>query len=141
MAALALDTSVVVPALLAWHEHHARALALVRAALGGDEPLVLPVAVLVESFAVMTRLPAPWRLSPVDAHALLSGAFRSRAHVVGLDGAEGWDVLDAALGAGIAGGTTYDAQIAACARKAGASRIATFNRRDFARLGLEILVP
>ncbi len=141
MGAVALDTSVVVAALLAWHEHHARALPVVQAALAAEEPPILPLPVVVESFAVLTRLPAPWRLAPADAHALLARTFRARARVVGLDGPEAWDLLDAAIVSGTAGGATYDALVGACARKAGATRIATFDRRGFEHLGLEILVP
>lgn len=139
--ATALDTSVVVPALLAWHEHHTRALPVVQSALASADPPILPVPVLIESFAVLTRLPAPWRLAPSDAHALLTRAFRDRVRVVGLEGDLAWSLLDSALTSGFAGGVVYDALVAECARKGGADRVATFNRRDFERLGIEILVP
>jgi len=138
---IALDTSVVVPALLTWHEHHARALPIVQSALASVDPPILPLPVLIESFAVMTRLPAPWRLAPSDAHTLLTRAFRNRVRVIGLEEQESWSLLDSALAGGIAGGVVYDAVIAACARKGGADRIATFNRRDFERLGVGLLVP
>jgi predicted nucleic acid-binding protein len=140
MGALALDTSVIIPALLSWHEHHAAALPVVQAAFEGSEAPILPLPVLVEAFAVLTRLPPPWRVSSSDAHALLARTFRARARVVGIDGQEAWELLDAALASGVAGGATYDAHIAACARKAGASRLVTFNRKDFERLGIDLLV-
>jgi predicted nucleic acid-binding protein len=140
----ALDTSVIVPALLSWHEHHALALPVVRDALADAEGALLPLPVLVEAYAVLTRLPPPWRLRPRDAHRLLVETFRGRARVVGLGGDEGWALLDAALAGGVSGGATYDAHIAACARKGGAACLATFNRRDFERLDLgelALLVP
>lgn len=34
---LAIDTSVIVPALLSWHEHHTAALAVVQEALTGGQ--------------------------------------------------------------------------------------------------------
>lgn len=144
MAGLALDTSVVVPALLRWHEHHSRALPLIRTALSASTSVILPIPVLAEAFAVLTRLPHPWRVAPSDAHRLLSETFRDRARLVSIRGTDGWEMLDAALAAGISGGATHDAHIAACACKAGADRLATFNHRDFARLNLgdvELLVP
>ncbi len=144
MAGTALDTSAIVPALLTWHEHHAAALPLVRDALVADAPAILPVPALVETFAVLTRLPAPWRLRPADAHRLLEETFRGRARVVGLDGSEAWTLLDGALANEVSGGATYYAHIAACARKAGASHLATFNRRHFERLdlgGVALLIP
>ena len=144
MRGIALDTSVVIPALLSWHEHHHRALPVVQAALSSPEPVILPLPALIEAFAVMTRLPQPWRIKAADAHRLLQDTFRAEAQVVGLDGAATWSLLDAALAQEVSGGATYDAHIAACARKARAARLATFNRRHFERMDLGemvLLVP
>lgn len=132
----ALDTSVIVPALLAWHEHHAAALAAVQQAFGEHGPVLLPLPALVEAYAVMTRLPPPWRLAPATAHQLLDRTFRGRARLISLDEQDGWAMLDAALAQGVSGGATYDLHIAACARKARAARLVTFNRRHFERLDL-----
>lgn len=144
MGGTALDTSVIVPALLSWHEHHGAALPVVRDALASETPAILPLPALVEAFAVLTRLPAPWRLRPDDARRLLVESFRDRARVVGLDGDEAWALLDEALASDVSGGGTYDLHIATCARKAGAGRLATFNRRHFEPLdlgGVALLVP
>lgn len=140
----ALDTSVIVAALMSWHEHHAAALPVVQDALTEEGGVILPLPALVEAYAVITRLPAPWRLRADDAHRLLAETFRGKALVVGLEGDESWDLLDDALGNAVSGGATYDAHIAACARKAKASRLASFNRRHFERLDLgevDLLVP
>jgi len=140
----ALDTSVIVPALLAWHEHHGAALPVVQEALAGASPVILPLPALVEAFAVLTRLPPPWRVRPEDAHRLLADTFRGKARVVGLDGDEAWTFLDDALVGEVSGGATYDAHIAACVKKAGAARLATFNLRHFEHLDLgnvALLVP
>jgi len=140
----ALDTSVIVPAVLAWHEHHAVAVRVVRDALGAAERAIVPVPALVEAFSVLARLPPPWRIRPEDAHRLLAENFREGTRVVGLDGDEVWSLLDAALASQVAGGAIYDAHITACARKAGAARLLTFNRRDFERLdlgGIDLVVP
>ena len=136
MGGTALDTSVIVPAHLSWHEHHGAALPVLRDALTGDPPAILPVPALVEAYAVLTRLPPPWRLRAGDAHRLLAESFRGKTRIVGLDGDEAWQLLDEALAGEVSGGATYDAHIAACARKAGADRLATFNRRHFERLDL-----
>jgi hypothetical protein len=45
---------------------------------------------------------------------------------------------------GIAGGRTYDAVIAECARKAGSAALLTFNEKHFSMVGgreLQIVVP
>lgn len=65
---IALDTSVVIPALTAWHEAHDAAR---RAASGA----LVPAHTLVESYAVLTRLPAPHRLAAPVVAALLDGWF------------------------------------------------------------------
>jgi predicted nucleic acid-binding protein len=92
----------------------------------------------------MTRLPSPHRLSVKDALAVLEGSLRQRTIVVGLDGEEAWELIEELSQRQIAGATSYDGLIAACARKGGAQRILTFNRAHFERLagaGLEVVVP
>lgn len=90
----ALDSSVIVPALLAWHEgeHHAGVFQVVKEALVAESKVILPLSALVEAYAVLTRLPAPWRLQAVDAHRLLVSTFLGKAVVVGLDGDLAWDL-------------------------------------------------
>jgi len=67
---------------------------------------------LAESYAVLTRLPAPHRLSPADALAVLEGSFLGSALIVALN-ADGYRaVLRRSGKEGIAGGRTYDASSA-----------------------------
>ncbi len=142
----AVDTSVIVAALLAWHEFHEPALAALIDAFG--ETLVVPAPALTEAYAVMTRLPAPHRLAPGDAGDLLSGSFENRARIVGLTEEETWSFLHANAHQHTTGGAIYDALILACAEKAGARRLLTLDRNDFLRLNeyeaekkIEIVVP
>ena len=145
MRLTALDTSVIVAALLGWHEAHAPALrAVVAATAKRNDRLVVPAPALLEAYAVMTRLPAPHRISPADALELVSGSFERRATLVALTESQTWRFLQDAAASGIAGGRAYDGQILRCARKAGATRLLTLDRRDFARLdpgAIEIVVP
>lgn len=140
----AIDTSVIVPGLLFWHERHeAASAALVQLLESGNE-VVLPLHSLVEAYAVMTRLPPPHRLSAKDALDLLDGSFRNRSNLIGLEGDEGWDLLQNLSHRNLVGGTSYDSLILAAARKGGAQRILTFNRSHFERIateGIEIVVP
>ena len=138
----ALDTSVIVAALLERHEHHQVARLTVGAAL--DQGAVLPLPALLEAYSVLTRLPPPWRLRATDARALLDRTFRDRARVVNLDQNASWPLLELWASNGVKGGAVYDAQILKCAQVAGASRLATLNRRHFERFdlgGLKLLVP
>lgn len=131
--AVAVDTSVVVAGLLLWHEHHELSRKALEAALE-DGTLVLPVPTLVESYAVMTRLPAPHRLSPADAQSLLRANFGDRPTIDGLTGTECWAMLDDLAVDGVAGGRTYDAQILAVALKRKAVVLLTLNPSDFTPL-------
>jgi predicted nucleic acid-binding protein len=104
---------------------------------------VLPLPSLVEAYAVMTRLPAPHRLRPVDAAEILHASLSGRVRVVTLDETLSWQLIASLADAGIAGGRTYDALIAACARAAPADRLMTLNERDFAAVApdLHLIVP
>lgn len=144
MRVVAFDTNVILAALLTWHEHHSRAFPVLQGAVSGPDRLVLPLPALIEAYAVLTRLPAAQRVPPPEALAALSGTFEQRFQIVSLDGAEGWALLASAVTRSIAGGATYDAHIAACARKAGVSELVTFNERDFSRFDLgdmKLVVP
>lgn len=106
--------------------------------------MMVAAPALVESYAVLTRLPPPHRLAPVDALALLEANFMSTGRIVALDGASYRSLLRRAPEEGIAGGRTYDAVIAACAHKARATALLTFNEGHFLPLQngqMEIVVP
>ncbi len=143
MRTTALDTSVIVAALLTWHEAHEASLAAV-VAVSSAGTLVLPAPALIEAYAVMTRLPAPHRLAPSDALELLAGSFQRRAKLVALTQNQAWAFLQDAAGRGVAGGAVYDAQILRAAVESGARRLLTLDRRDFERLApgeVEVVVP
>ncbi len=140
----ALDTSVLVAALLSWHEHHEVAAAALSELVEGEAKLVLPVHALVEAYSVMTRLPPPHRLSAKDAFEILDHSLRRRCTLIGLEGDEAWELIQDLSRRPISGGASYDALILASARKGGARRILTFNRSHFERIvteEFEIVIP
>ena len=51
--------------------------------------------------------------------------------VLGLDSATAWDAIDVVVHAGFAGGRVYDASIAGCLAKAGATILLTWNTKHF----------
>jgi predicted nucleic acid-binding protein len=140
----ALDTNVIVAGLLAWHDHHETASAQLNALLESTIEIVIPLTALVEAYSVMTRMPPPHRLGSKDALEILESSLRHRVTLVGLDGDEGWGLMEDIGRRSITGGTTYDGLILACARKGGARRLLTFNRSHFERIAteeIEIVVP
>ena len=126
------DTSTFIAAFCAWHEHHESALKALATA-EKREPLVVAVPVLIETYAVLTRLPAPHRLAPRSAADLIHGNLYS-SELVALQTRGCWKMLADFANKGIAGGRTYDALIVACAVQARARAVLTLNRRDFARI-------
>ena len=126
---IAVDTSVIVAAVAAWHEKHDAA----ARALGSVEGLIIPSHVLIESYAVLTRLPAPHRLAPADAFALLEKNFSS-VRVATFNARSVWPLLEQLADSSLAGGITYDAVILDAAADAGATSLLTLNARDYERL-------
>ncbi|MGH9311938.1 MAG: PIN domain-containing protein [Vicinamibacterales bacterium] len=131
MAIFTLDTSCMVAAVCAWHEHHAVALAEIEARLNRGERLAVAAPALVETYAVLTRLPPPHRLAPSTAWTLLEANFVGEVTTVALTGAAYRRLLRRLAKEGVAGGRTYDAVIGECARQAGADALLTFNPRHF----------
>lgn len=143
MAKTAVDTSVLVAALLSWHEAHPAAFAMLSTAVEEGE-LLLPISALIECYAVLTRLPATHRLSPGDAAGLLASALQETCRVVGFRAGAAWGFLAALVREDVRGGATYDRRILAEAHAAGAERLLTLNGSDFRRFALdrlEIVVP
>ena len=128
---IAADSSVLVPAILASHEFHDachEAAGLIDAAIGHA---------LVETYAVLTRLPQPYTVAP--AHA--SAAMRSYSgEILMLPRDELMDSLDRFAGARVSGGATFDALIAATAAYHGATLLTRDERAAnvYERLGVEI---
>ena len=89
-------------------------------------------------------MPAPHRLAPADALALLEGNFIDGARVIALD-AEGYrSLLKRGARDGLSGGRTYDAIIAECAVRAQAVALLTFNAPHFRTLDasqVRVVVP
>ena len=121
----AVDTSVAVASLDASHEAHA----VCREVLIRRRPALAGHA-LFETFSVLTRLPAPFRLTPRSTVAVLDEAFPERSWPSGDDYAELWPEL---ARSGLAGGAVYDALVGWAARAADQVLI-TRDRRAEARL-------
>jgi predicted nucleic acid-binding protein len=126
---IAADTSVVVAAFASWHVKHAAA----RAALDGEIELIEHCA--LETYSVLTRLPAPHRSAGAIVIAFLRERFQrtplrlpaaaQRAFVLALPerGIQGGGVYDALVAATAA---HYAATLVSCDRRA----VATYERYE-----------
>lgn len=119
-AEVLVDTSVAVVLSLADHEHHDAVVGSTR-----GRRLGLAGHAAFETFSVLTRLPVPSRRSATVVARLLSTNFPA-THMLGADAAA---ALFASFGGGgLAGGSVYDALVAAAAKERGVP-LATLNRR------------
>ena len=140
-----LDTNVLVAACVEEHEHHALALPLVEAVHQGRMEGVASAHSLLETYAILTRLPRSPRITPAQAAKLVAENITRHFSVTSLSGRE-YDSLVTRLGEEqVMGGKAYDALHLACAAKGGAERIYTFNIRHFADLAgqttIKIMAP
>jgi len=112
LTALALDTSVAIPLLVATHQAHAA----VSRWWSGRE-VALSGHAVAETYSVLTRLPGDLRLTPADAARVLGERF-GEPLLVGPEVAK--RLPDVLSGLGIAGGAVYDALVALAALEHGA---------------------
>lgn len=106
--------------------------------------MIVAAPALVETYSVLTRLPATRRLPPRAALAILETSFMTGKEIVALDAAAYAELLRDAPTDGILGGGVYDAVIAHCALASEAEARLSFNERQFrpfAGRGMEIVVP
>lgn len=88
----------------------------------------------LEFYAVATRLPEEFRLSPADAGRLLEEELLGRLRVVELPVGARLGLVRHVVRERVAGGRLYDAHIAEAARRAGARLVVTDNVRHFSGL-------
>ena len=115
-----IDTSVAVALLVGDHEHHLATMGAI-----GDRQLGLSGHAAFETFSVLTRLPPPARRPPDVVVRLLAENFPENRF---LSPGRAAALIEALGKAGIAGGSVYDALIAATAIEHGL-KLATRDQR------------
>jgi predicted nucleic acid-binding protein len=129
-----LDTNVLIAACVSDHEHHARALPLVQTVHEGKAEGFVSGHSLLETHAILTRLPRAPRISPAQAATLIADNIVKHFSIVTLTGKEYGDLCQTLGQDGIFGGRSYDLLHLTCAEKIGADQIFTFNVQDFSQL-------
>lgn len=139
---IAADATVLIAAVIGWHERHKAAMAAVEAALS-RKALVIPSHALIESYATLTRLPAQHRLVHADAFHLLRSSFGT-ARVAGARTRDSWSLLRRWSVTPVGGSEVWDVLVIEAARDAGAKTLLSFRRRELEALaipGIEIAEP
>jgi predicted nucleic acid-binding protein len=130
------DTSVLVPTFYGDHVHHQASLELF--IKFSRESGCCAAHSLAEVYATLTRMPGRHRISGEQA-MLFVVTIRERLGIIALDGDEYASSLASSAARGIVGGTIYDALLAACALKARAGTIYTWNTRHYAQCGPDVV--
>ena len=131
-----LDTSVLVAAFYGDHVHHAASLDLFTRF--GKKEASAAAHSLFEVYSVLTRMPGKHRVGGEQA-MLFVGNIRERLLLVALTAEEYAKTLQTCVELGVTGGAVYDAHLAACALKARAATLFTWNVARFAQLGPRVV--
>lgn len=138
----ALDTSVIVAALVRAHPHHDRARSWISPGKRGAS--VIAAHALAETWATLTALPLEPRLTGEQAREMLLRV-RKRLTVIAMSDAIYRRSIDRCVARGLRSGAIYDALHLVAAEAHGASVFLTFNVGDFERLaegdGPEVRAP
>ena len=130
-----LDTSVLVPVFYGDHAHHGPSLDLFTKFQKKD--VCCGAHSLIEVYSTLTRMPGKHRISSEQGMLFITN-LRERLTVVALYADEYGKMLQKFTALGIVGGTIYDAHLAACALKAKAASLFTWNVRHYAQFGPEV---
>lgn len=130
----------MVAAVCLWHEHQALVARSLERRFARGLSLVVAGHALLEAYAVLTRLPSPYRLAAADAWHLVSENFAHRASVRTCDGDSYVSLLSRLAASNVTGGRSYDALIANVLSQAGPIEFLTLNPKHFDRLASGLLV-
>jgi predicted nucleic acid-binding protein len=123
-----VDTSVFIASFDASHIHHAQSTLLFDRLSPAETRC--GAHTLAEVYAVLTRLPKPHRLRPDEALFFVDKGVE-RAEGVALTAGEYHATVRKAVADGVPGGNVCDALLLACARKANADVVYTWNLGHF----------
>jgi predicted nucleic acid-binding protein len=125
---LFFDSSVLVPAFLTEHTHHAASKAAYQQ--GRSEDRSCGAHSLAEFYSAFTVFPNRFRLDSNEV-LLMIGDILEKLSIVALTAEEYLLAIQDAARDGIVGGTIYDALLVRCAIKAQANVIYTWNLKHF----------
>jgi predicted nucleic acid-binding protein len=132
------DTSVLVAALVPSHEHHEPAFSLLERIRSGRLQGFIAAHSLAEMYSVLTRMPLSPPLLPELVALLIEDNILPAFSIRTLLEADYVRVVLETAKDRVPGGMIHDALILACAVKAKADRIYTFNVGHFRRLAPEL---
>ena len=126
-----IDTSVIVPALVDQLPNHQAALLALSEFTSEPNEAICSTHSLAECYAVLTALPLARRITPEEAHRLITESVAGRLTVRGPSKADYLEATGMIAQAGLISGAVYDALHVVVAKKSRCERILTYNLRHF----------
>lgn len=136
MRRIALDTSVMVAALVEPHPSHQRALRWIEAVAAGRAKAECSWHAAAETWSVLTRLPIEPPISPALAEMAVDRLLK-KVEPVEMDGETYRDALRRCSERGLRSGALFDALHLVSAERRKVDAFVTFNRTDFERLTVD----
>ena len=136
-----LDTSVLIAAVVVKHDSHARGLALLQRIQNGEDEGFVAAHSLAEMYAILTKLPPPYRHAPEQALLSIEENVLKYFKISCLTAEDYASLIREAAVAGIQGGTIYDAVLLRSAARSDPDRIFTLNLKHFIAVAPQDLAP
>lgn len=128
------DSSVLIAACVQNHPKHPAAFEFLKQAKNKQIEAFISAHSLLETYSVLTRAPFKPKISPEDAHSLITRNIISNIGLATLEATKYSELIDILSHCGFVGGIVHDALIVFCAHEAGADKIVTANSADFLRI-------
>ena len=136
-----LDTSVLIAAVVSKHDAHTRAFPLLERVQNGKDEGFIAAHSLAEMYAILTKLPPPFRHAPEQALLSLEENVLKHFKISSLTGHDYASLVRETAAVGIQGGTIYDAVLLKSAEKSGPDRVFTLNLKHFSAVAPGNLGP
>ena len=136
---IGVDSNVIVAGVHANHPYHALAANWLVQNLAEHQLMAVHHSVL-ESYAVLTRLPGDLRVSPSEAKDLLTATVQANMIIPRFDSESIWPTIETLVMSSVVGGRSYDTFILLILRSVGAQAIATFNPTHFRDLESDMII-
>ncbi len=136
---IGVDSSVLVAGVHANHPLHALAAGWLIKHIPLHQLMVAHHSIL-ETYAVLTRLPGELRLTGSEVKQLLESTIKSNMQVADFISSSIWDCIDSLVNLSTVGGRSYDVFIAEILIKSGAEAIATFNSAHFNEFSTQLSI-
>ncbi len=136
-----LDTSVLIAAVVKKHDSHARGFALLERIQNGEDEGFVAAHSLAEMYAILTKLPPPYRHAPEQALLSIEENVLKHFTISSLTAEDYASLIREEAVAGIQGGTIYDAVLLRSAARSDPDRIFTLNLKHFIAVAPQDLAP